>query len=94
MIPLRANSRGEEVAEADGNRVVAEHGRVIDETGDVPRHGGRLPLQQHQVQPHAQCRRCTRQLDGFRKCRAVHHQAGVGENAVAMRREHTRVDAG
>ena len=43
-----------------------------------------MPHQQRQMQPHAESRILLRQRHRFGAGRLVHHQAGGGENALAM----------
>src|SRR5262249_55471085 len=61
--------------------------------GDAWRIQAGVAARQGEVQTYAQLRMLLRQRDGFVEGRFVDHQAGRGQNALAMGADHRRVNA-
>ena len=72
------------IADACGDGIVAEIALGIDQPRNLRLIERRAPANQTQVQTHAQPRILSRQFSRFTRRRAVHHQAGGGEDAVPV----------
>src|SRR5262249_31248892 len=90
---LRAHAGSEEVPEAGGDRCVAEQSAGVDEQRNLAGRQRRASLDEHQVQADAQCRRGAGQIHRLAERLPVHHQAGVAEDALAVRAQNAGVDA-
>src|SRR5436190_14668155 len=53
-----------------------------------------MTAKQGEMQAYSQARMRPRQLDGFRRRGFVDNEAGAGQNALAMRLDHGRIDPG
>ena len=82
----------DEIAKTDANRAVAELAARVDEAGDFFRRQRGMPHQQSQMQANPEIWILFRERDGFGAGRFVHHQAGGGEDAFAMRADDGFVD--
>ena len=92
-LDLRLQLRAEEVAQADGYGVVGEVARGIGQTGNLL--GGQCGLahEEREVKADTEARILAGEFDGFRSGVARDHQAGGGEDAVAMGLDDGGVDA-
>src|SRR6266700_1412596 len=84
----------EKIPAADARRAVAEFASSVDQAGNCFRRQGRMAAEQGQVQPHAQSRMLAGQGDGLFEGRLVNHQAGAGQDAVAVGVDDGLVDGG
>src|SRR5439155_7647494 len=75
-------------------RVVAEFALRVDQAGNSLWRQGRMAADQAQLQPHAQSRTLAGQGHGFFEGRLVDHQAGAGQDALAVGVDDGLVDGG
>src|ERR1051325_9224916 len=91
-LQLRTQISAREVAKADPHRATAEFLLAVYQTGNSCWRQGGMAAEQRQMQAHTQLRMFPRQRDGFGIGGFVHHQAGAGQNAFAMRANHCLID--
>ena len=82
----------EKIAHADADRVIAEFTLRVDEAGNFFRRQGGIAAEQSQMQANAEPWIFPRQSDGFVAGGFIHHQAGGGQNAFAVRADDGFID--
>ena len=82
----------EKITQADADRIVAEFAARVDEAGNFFRRQRGMSHQQSEMQADAELGIFLRQRHGFVAAGFVHHQAGGGQNAFAMRADDGFVD--
>ena len=89
---LFAQAAIEKITETDADGVVGKFAARVDQAGNFFRRQRGMSAQQSQMQADAEFWIFLCQLDRFVEARFVHHQAGGGQNAFAMRADDGFVD--
>jgi hypothetical protein len=91
LVPQRGK---EKIPETGGNGTIGELLLPVHQTRNGFLRQGGMPAEQGKVETHTQPLVFSGQSDRLFAGRFVYHQAGAGENALAMSANHGGVDAG
>jgi len=91
---LSAHMRIEKITNPQSQLVGGKPASRVHKIRDLRVRQNRGALDHHQMQPHMQTRHRLRPPHGIGECRRADHQAGVGENSLAVRALDAFVDNG